>query len=763
MTALPEKNARDTDPPMKEGLFDAQLELPLAAEQTAAPEPFVSVRKRDGREEPFERGKIAKAIGKATEYAGAPHRELAEHLAAAVTLYLTKALGASPPTVEQIDDAVERVLIQMDHGAVALAYARHRDRLARIRRLRTGDLRPLLGELEEARIERETLAGHGASALFVRTSADTIATWDRKRIEDALLRETGIDAGMAQLIALEVEQQIGRARIGTLTASLIREMVGAKLVEHGLEAHRQRHMRLGLPLYDTGRVVRGITAHGPARSPDATDRALARFVKKEYALHQVFSPKVTEAHLRGDIHLHDLDRVDRLHDATLSPAYIARHGLGIPGSDDFAAPARNAAQLLAQLVKASAVLQQHFARPIAWDAVNVHFAPYLEQFTSEEIEQFARLFLYEFSFDALTGGAACPATVKIHWNIPDRLRALEAAGPGGLRTGKPYGAYQHAAEQFAWALTEVLRTGAAQGASFPSPFPHIVLDAAFFKAPGHERFLLHAARLASERKPLRFIFDRGGNPGAATHPEAAPRITLQCTGLNLARAAFAAASDAAFQQDLESIFAAAIAAHEEKRQFMEELYALPGGGPLSLLAREREGRAWAPIEEAAWLVSVEGLFAAAAHRSGNPAHSAESGAEAARILERLRALADVAGVRAGCTVLLAQRMDGQARTRFATLDARAHPESAPPHLEADPDSQALAYPPGALLPRGHPLNPMDQARLEGDLHAYIGHGAMTRIPLSGDIVAAESIADFLRKAFRGSGARALSFVPPNDE
>ena len=84
--------------------------------------------------------------------------------------------------------------------------------------------------------------------LFVRTSGEEIARWNRQRIVDALVREADIDYQRAEEISKEVEKQIFSSSIGVLTTALIRELVNARLIERGLERERRLHGRLGFPL-----------------------------------------------------------------------------------------------------------------------------------------------------------------------------------------------------------------------------------------------------------------------------------------------------------------------------------------------------------------------------------------------------------------------------------------------------------------------------------------------------------------------------------
>lgn len=145
-------------------------------------------------------------------------------------------------------------------------------------------------------------------ALFVRTSAEEIRKWDRQKIYDALVRETDIHPDAARIIAREVEKLIASLEIDVLTAPLIRELTNAKLLEYGLERVRRQHTRLGVPLYDarTTIVLPNKENANVPHGPEATNLTLAERIKKEFALLEVFSQDIADAHMKGDIHLHDL-------------------------------------------------------------------------------------------------------------------------------------------------------------------------------------------------------------------------------------------------------------------------------------------------------------------------------------------------------------------------------------------------------------------------------------------------------------------------
>ena len=94
---------------------------------------FKSIRKRDGRIVPFDREKITAAIFKAARAVGGEDRQLAEELSEAVVKYLAAKKGAGIPTVEEVQDAVEKVLIETGHAKTAKAFILYRDKRTRMR------------------------------------------------------------------------------------------------------------------------------------------------------------------------------------------------------------------------------------------------------------------------------------------------------------------------------------------------------------------------------------------------------------------------------------------------------------------------------------------------------------------------------------------------------------------------------------------------------------------------------------------------------
>lgn len=97
---------------------------------------IVKIKKRDGRTVTFNIEKIANAIYKAAEAVGGSDYETALELSGKV-VDLLMALGTTTPTVEQIQDCVEKVLIEEGHAATAKSYILYRSERTRAREMDT--------------------------------------------------------------------------------------------------------------------------------------------------------------------------------------------------------------------------------------------------------------------------------------------------------------------------------------------------------------------------------------------------------------------------------------------------------------------------------------------------------------------------------------------------------------------------------------------------------------------------------------------------
>ncbi len=94
---------------------------------------FTTIRKRDGRESSFDPNKITEAIYKAAQSVGGSDREMAMELTLDVLRVLRQKYNGKGCNVEEVQDVVEKVLIERGHAKTAKAYILYRSKRSRIR------------------------------------------------------------------------------------------------------------------------------------------------------------------------------------------------------------------------------------------------------------------------------------------------------------------------------------------------------------------------------------------------------------------------------------------------------------------------------------------------------------------------------------------------------------------------------------------------------------------------------------------------------
>ncbi len=98
---------------------------------------ITKIKKRDGREAPFNIEKIGSAIFKAAAATGGKDYDTAMDLAEQVAHHLVNNRGAQVPTVEEIQDAVEKILIETGHARTAKEFILYRAERTRVREMDT--------------------------------------------------------------------------------------------------------------------------------------------------------------------------------------------------------------------------------------------------------------------------------------------------------------------------------------------------------------------------------------------------------------------------------------------------------------------------------------------------------------------------------------------------------------------------------------------------------------------------------------------------
>mgnify|MGYP001944691195 FL=1 len=132
---------------------------------------MTKIRKRDGREVPFNIEKIANAIFKAAVSVGGSDYDISMDLAQKVVEYIEDNLDTEIPTVEQVQDVVEKILIENGHANTAKAYILYRAERTRVREMNTRLMKVYEGltfkEAQDNDLKRENANINGDTAMGV--------------------------------------------------------------------------------------------------------------------------------------------------------------------------------------------------------------------------------------------------------------------------------------------------------------------------------------------------------------------------------------------------------------------------------------------------------------------------------------------------------------------------------------------------------------------------------------------------------------------
>ena len=616
--------------------------------------------------------------------------------------------------------------------------------------------------------------------LFIRTSAEEIAPWNRQRIVDALMREAGIDEKLATDISKEVEKQIVSSGIGLLTTALVRELVNARLIERGMEKERRLHGRLGFPLYDVRQLIlhqNKENANTP-HSPEGTNLLFAEGIKKEFSLYDVFSADVGEAHAAGDMHIHGLGYIDRPYSCCQSLEYLKINGLDLPQAINSAKPAKHAEVLLAHMVRFSAILQGHFTGTISWDALNISSAPYLGDMTDKEVRQFAQMLVYEFSqISATRGGQALYTDIHLYYEIPYHWAGLSAIGPEGKTTGKTYGEYAYDAKRFAWAIMDVFNKGDATGKPFILPRPLLHITEEFWKAEGADDFLQHACDVAGCKGNTCFVFDRGEDAqffacdvacrqdaeesGELDKPWLMRSAAIQSVTLNLPRIGYKANGDETkLFSLLRDITAVAMKTHIQKKDFIEKLLSYAEEGPLAVLAMNNDGFPFLRMNRAFYIIGIIGLNELTQIQQGSQLHQSEEALEfGLRVVKFLHDEVRRLGSEMGIKIVLEQSPAETTAYRFARLDLKAYSPAAGRYVKGDVAEGAIYYTNSTHLNVSADIEPLQRVIREGLFHQYLEGEVITHLQLGGENPGKVVLSKFIYDVFSNSANRQISFAP----
>ncbi|OWT33498.1 anaerobic ribonucleoside-triphosphate reductase [Methanobrevibacter sp. 87.7] len=317
------------------------------------------------------------------------------------------------------------------------------------------------------------------TTLKVRTTRDKIEAFDLTKIVNTLVQETNASQETAFEIASEVWKELKKLNVEYVTAPMIREMVNTKLVEYGLEDIRKDYTRLGIPVYNITSLIENGN-HDNANmmhNPETIHKYVADEALKQYALLHVLPSHLADAHMSGDIHIHDLEyfAARPLNCLQHDIRSFIRYGLKVDGTGDHTSVAGAPSHMETLMNHTGEIMlaaQQNMSGGQAMSFWNVFVAPFARGRSYEEIKQAVQMLIYNLNMAYAARGSQVPFTsMQLEFGVPKFLEDVTAYGPGGKVVGT-YVDFEEETRLIQRAFTENLYQGDKDGK--PHLFPNTI-------------------------------------------------------------------------------------------------------------------------------------------------------------------------------------------------------------------------------------------------------------------------------------------------
>lgn len=630
------------------------------------------IQKRNGDIVDFDILKIEKAIFAAAQSVGGQDRDQAQTLAHMVRDIVVEVYGFGIPTVEDIQDVVEKVLIEEGHAATAKSYIIYRQKHNELR-----DAKNLF-------LDAESMVD------------DYISLSDWKVNENS----------------------------------------------------------------NMGFSLQGLNNH------------IVDSITKKYWLSKIYDKDLREAHVNGDLHIHDL--------GLLAPYCCGwdLEGLLMQGFQGAAgkvqsAPASHFSSFLGQIVNWLYTLQGEAAGAQAVSSLDTYAAPFIakDQLSFEEVKKIVRSFVFNLNIPTRVGFQTPFTNITLDIAVHPLLKNDKVI-IGGKRGETTYGDYQKEMDLFNKAYCQVMMEGDGAGRSFSFPIPTINITDDFpwdsevagevmemtrkFGTPYFANFVNSdmkpedirsmCCRLRLDNRELR---KRGGGLFGANPLTGSINVVT----LNMGRLGYLASSVEDFKARVRGLMEKSKRICEAKRVMLEK-YMEGGLYPYSRFylqgVKDTQG---AYFKNHFNTIGLNGMNEACLNLLGEDITTEDGQEFAVEIMDFMNKVISIYQEETGSLWNLEASPAEGAAYRFARVDKRMYPKI----MTAGQDEPY--YTNSTQLPVGHTKDVFEALELQEPLQTRYTGGTVLHAFMGEEIESKEAVKSLLKKAFANSEIPYLTITP----
>jgi ribonucleoside-triphosphate reductase len=335
------------------------------------------IKKRDGSIDEFNSFKIKEAIFNAVkEIYNEKPEPIVEEIYSEVINKIGERFVDRTPEINDIQEIIIESAKEIGYEDISIIYrnySQERDETRKFLAIATS---------------KDNRSTTDAALLIESDTEDTLKNWDRNKIIEQLKKEANLSHRYAEKIAKKVENSVvglyKRGGIKRFQTTDIRILVDMILRQEGLEAQRKKQALLGLPSADLQKIIfsrSNENSNIASNNPEAVNLEIAERIQKPWALGNIFSEEVANAHLNGEIHIHDLGYPTRVYCSSHSVEYIKKYGLNkILANLESKSKSPNSALVLNQHLQTFlASMQAHYAGALGFGFLNILYAPLLNK------------------------------------------------------------------------------------------------------------------------------------------------------------------------------------------------------------------------------------------------------------------------------------------------------------------------------------------------------------------------------------------------